>query len=154
MTVVKMQEIENAHWDIQWKDSAGTIDYNKKPLIRELKILGQNSGLNNPEMQQYSFTAILQKTVGKQDTNYNIMGSMAVDAETKRPAQVFVTWHQLAGPKKTMRNMKHSQRKAVITSALQRMALRIDQELGPRRPLPITFTPDGEDEIPSFLRRQ
>ena len=151
---LKLQEIENAEWDVQWKEATGTIFYNRKPLIRELKIIAQTSGLNNSDIAHYSFTAILQKTVGKQDTRNNIIGSLAVSEDTKTPSDVITTWHQLAGPKRTMRNMKPSQRKEVITSALQRMALTVNQELGPSKPLPMTFTPDGEDEIPSFLRRQ
>ncbi len=139
---------------IEWKDQIGRIDYNKKPLIRELKVVAQKDGLNNKDIQQYQFTAILQKTVGSQDAHVNMTGSLAVNMGTKSPSDIRTSWHQLSGPKKIVRNMKPSQRKEVISYGLQQMALYIHKELGPTEPAPITFSPDGEMEIPSFLRRK
>jgi len=139
---------------VEWKDGVGRIDYNKKPLIRELKVVAQRSGLNNEDIQQYNVNAILMKTVGKQGQAHNLIAALAVNADTKTPSEVITSWYQLAGPKRTMRTMKQSQRKQDITYGLQQMALYIHKELGPTRPAPINFSPDGEMEIPSFLRRK
>ena len=144
---------DRSGWVVEWKNSTGRIDFKKKPMIRELKVTAQRSGLNNEDIQQYNVSAILMKTVGKQDLEYNMEAALAVNAGTRSPSDVITSWYQLVGPRKTRRSMKTSLRQQAITYGLQQMALYIHKELGPTKPAPVNFSPDGEMEIPSFLRR-
>ena len=50
------------NWDIDYPN--GKIIYNGKWMIKDFRVVAQRSGLNNEEIMQYNFQAILAKTVG------------------------------------------------------------------------------------------
>ena len=126
------------NWDIDYQN--GKIIYNGKWMIKEFKIVAQRSGLNNEEIMQYNFQAILAKTVGPEAKTFNMDGALAVNGDMSNPSDVICAWYQLAetkhggkgGPQKIRRTMKESPRKLQITYGLQQMAIQVHKQRGPQ----------------------
>jgi|TARA_R110001606_G_scaffold396986_2_gene572275 hypothetical protein len=142
------------NWDIDYPN--GKIIYNGKWMIKDFRVVAQRSGLNNEEIMQYNFQAILAKTVGPEAKTANMDGALAVNGDMSKPDDVICAWYQLAGPQKTRRTMKESPRKLQITYALQQMAIEVHKQRGPQG-VPVNnnigVARTESQKLPDFLQR-